>query len=223
MWQLLTLLSRGKSCPTRVVTIWQCVRWLQSVLVTDDALVVPAMESLFKDVFLFRSSESQSEIEAQSEMVISMFLQVPPTFASVELLLVACYCVKRELKSETSDTWKRISSLIVDCLLQNITGNNSQGDHKSQYLMYRLYRLWASLHLTSLPSVSSILCRQSNSSLHLLSLAFILCSRTINSLSTRTLTSSLSCPGFWIKCTLCMINLQLASFILLHLINSTTF
>ena len=221
IFQLLTLLSHEKLGPTHVVTISQCIQWLQSVLVIDGALVVPAMESLLKDLFLFRSSESQSEIEAQRETVISIFLKVPLTLASVELLLVACYCVKSELKSEASDTWKRISSLIVDGLLQNITGNNSQDDQKSQHLMYRLYRLWASLHPTSLPSVSSILSKQPNSSVHILSLALVLYSRNDQqSLYSHTDQQSLL---RWLLDQIYTQHDQLASFILLHLINSTTF
>lgn len=211
IFQLLTLLSHEKLGVTHVVTISQCIQLFQSTLVTNSSLVIPAMESLLKDLFLFRTSELQSEIEAQREMVLSIFLKVPLTVTSVELLLVACYCVKSELKNELTDTWKRISSLIVDGLLQNLTSNNSHDDNKSKHLMYHFYRLWGCLCSNSLPNISTVISYK-NPPVHIISLGLFLYSKSDH----ETLLH-------WLMDQVSNVTDEIASFILLHLINSTTF
>ena len=151
IFQLLTLLSHEKLGSSYVIEISQCIQLFQSIVGTNSSLAVPAMESLVKDLFLFRSCEMYPELETHREMLLCIFLKGPLTVTSVELLIAACFSVRLEVKYENNDTWNRISSLIVDGLLRN---NNAQQnelqehqeqDNKKHLLMYHLYRLWCCL------------------------------------------------------------------------------
>lgn len=235
VFQLLTLLSHEKYLDSHVVPLSTCIQLFQSTLVNNSPLLVPAMESLVKDLFLFRTGEHNTDVDTQREMVLSIFLKIPLTPTSLELLLVACYCIKSEMKHEHTETWNRISKVIVDGLLQNVTyplqcatrvpGNINKYHHQHQHhkniqrhhyndqlhLMYNFYRLWLSLSSHALPSISTVVSYK-KPSLNILSLALVVYSQTDD----ETLLH-------WLIEQIPLVTDDAATFVLLHLINSTTF